>query len=122
LARALAESVSHAQTPGAAETPQPLLVLAWVRLIQGQDSAALAIVARAEAAARASPDVEVQERVLADVPHVLMALGRTDAVLERLEQLVGRPGGPTRAQLRIDAQYLPLRGDPRFQRLLAEPR
>ncbi len=46
-------------------------------------------------------------------------VGRQDAAIERLTELLARPGDLTVALLRLDPAWDPLRADPRFQALLS---
>jgi hypothetical protein len=55
-----------------------------------------------------------------NVLEVLMRLGRTSDVLDRMPALVAGPGYFTRARLRIDPVYASLRGNPRFEAIVAE--
>jgi serine/threonine-protein kinase len=50
---------------------------------------------------------------------VLIMVGEHDRAIERLEYLLGIPITLTRAMLRADPLYAPLRGNPRFERLVA---
>src|SRR6266566_430744 len=60
-------------------------------------------------------------RVL-DLARVYTMVGEYDAAIDRLEQLLSIPGHLTTAWLRVDPTWDPLRGHPRFQRLLAGAR
>ena len=60
-------------------------------------------------------------RVL-DLARVYTMVGEYDAAIDRLEQLLSIPGHLTTAWLRVDPTWAPLRGEPRFQRLLAGAR
>jgi len=60
-------------------------------------------------------------RVL-DLARVYTMVGEYDAAIDRLEQLLSIPGHLTTAWLRVDPTWDPLRGSPRFQRLLAGAR
>jgi TolB-like protein/Flp pilus assembly protein TadD len=52
------------------------------------------------------------------VARILIQAGEYDRALEQLEQLVDTPGAPvSRAILRIDPSFTPLKGNPRFERL-----
>jgi serine/threonine-protein kinase len=52
------------------------------------------------------------------VARVHLLAGRPEAALDRLETLVDQPGIMSRDFLRIDPNFAPLRGDPRFLRLV----
>lgn len=53
-----------------------------------------------------------------DLARIYAMVGEYDAAVERLEYLLSIPGHLTPAWLRIDPTWDPLRGHPRFQRLL----
>ena len=43
----------------------------------------------------------------------------TDLALEQLEAVTKIPGGPSYGELRLDPMWDPLRGDPRFEKIVA---
>ncbi|PYK27746.1 MAG: hypothetical protein DME59_03940 [Verrucomicrobia bacterium] len=45
--------------------------------------------------------------------------GETDLALEQLEATTKNPGGPSYGELRLDPMWDPLRGDPRFEKIVA---
>jgi len=46
-------------------------------------------------------------------------VGETDLALEQLEAVTKIPGGPSYGELRLDHMWDPLRGDPRFEKIVA---
>jgi TolB-like protein/DNA-binding SARP family transcriptional activator len=54
-----------------------------------------------------------------DLAHIYVMVGRYDVAVERLEYLLSIPGHLTRAWLRIDPTWDPLRSHARFQKLVA---
>ncbi len=57
-----------------------------------------------------------------DLARIYTMVGEYDAAIDRLEYLLSIPGHLTTAWLRVDPTWDPLRGHPRFQRLLAGAR
>jgi hypothetical protein len=45
--------------------------------------------------------------------------GETGLALEQLEAVTKNPGGPSYGELRLDPMWDPLRGDPRFEKIVA---
>ena len=45
--------------------------------------------------------------------------GERNLALEQLEAVTKIPGGPSYGELRLDPMWDPLRGDPRFQKIVA---
>ena len=59
--------------------------------------------------------LDIQE----DFAYVEMLVGETGAAVQRLAYLLSIPSDMSVPQLRVDPMWDPLRGNPRFQRLLA---
>ncbi len=58
---------------------------------------------------------------LANVAHVYAMVGNTDAALEWLDRAMRIPSRLSPTWLRLDPAWTPLRGDPRFERLIRNP-
>ena len=50
---------------------------------------------------------------------ILVILGEHDAAIGVIEQLLAMPSNMSRNYVRLDPFYAPLRGNPRFQRLVS---
>lgn len=55
-----------------------------------------------------------------DLAHIHTLLGDKDMAVKQLESLLSRPGWISEPFLRMDPRWIPLQGDPGFERLLAE--
>ena len=53
-----------------------------------------------------------------DLARIHAMVDEPDSAIARLEHLLAIPGDVTPALLRLDPAWAPLRGDPRFQRLV----
>src|SRR5439155_13534198 len=91
---------------------------------------ALALAGRKEEAVReadlslrlreTSLDATTGPYVKFQVARIFLQAGEYDRALEQIERLVDKPGAPvTRAGLRVDPSFAPLKGNPRFERLVA---
>ena len=45
--------------------------------------------------------------------------GERELALKQLEEVTKVPGGPSYGELRLDPMWDPLRGDPRFEKIIA---
>ena len=112
LAASSAEVKKH---PGSDESWTGL-AMAFAGLGQGPE--ALRAIARAEESLPLSRDAAwgADRAVLFAQMYVLM--GDADRAIVQLDQLLSIPSPVSRAGLRVDPAYEPIRSDPRFQRLL----
>lgn len=55
-----------------------------------------------------------------DLARVYAMTGRVDEAIDLLEQLLSMPADFSKWDLRLDPYWDPLRGDPRFEALLAD--
>ena len=88
----------------------------------GQRAAAVREGERGLALAQATRDVYSDipnaRRVLAQI---YVVAGEHPHALEQLDSLLAKPYYISPAWLKVDSTWAPLRGDPRFERLLAQP-
>lgn len=84
----------------------------------GRRDEALAAARRAVELLPMSRDAVVGPARLADLAEVEILVGEHDSAISRLEQLLGKPSVPSRAILRLDPLYAPLRSSPRFNALI----
>jgi TolB-like protein/class 3 adenylate cyclase/Tfp pilus assembly protein PilF len=75
---------------------------------------------------RAAYDMEPVEKdavagvvLLTDLARVYAVTGEKDLALQQLEIVSKLPAGPSYGQLRLDPEWDPLRGDPRFEKIVA---
>ena len=96
-----------------------LLALAYGYL--GRKADALREGARAVETLPVSRDAVDAPDIQEDFAYVEMLVGEADAAVRRLAYLLSIPTDISVPQLRVDPMWDPLRGNPRFQRLLATP-
>ncbi len=58
---------------------------------------------------------------LATLAMIYAQVGERDLAIEELKKLVSLPGRPTHGDLRLNSDWDPLRGDPRFEEIVAAP-
>jgi hypothetical protein len=131
-ARAYADTIVARLAPGARPDAPALdeilfghysrrsvLAEAYALLGRGADAARESELAVAVARRRGHPDA--LSVALIEAARVALLTGERDAAVARLAEVLRLPSGEfvSRAALRADAQWAPLRGHPGFERLLA---
>ena len=53
--------------------------------------------------------------------HIYVLVGEYDLALDTMESVLAMPGGYSARLLAVDPIWAPLRGNPRFQKLLQQP-
>jgi len=103
--------------------------LALTNMALGDKASALALTDRVIAAVPIEKDALSGSRSLEILARVAAQLGETDRAIATLQKLLSMPAQGalaesvplTRALLRLDPMFDPLRNDPRFQKLVASP-
>ncbi|MFL5515238.1 MAG: protein kinase domain-containing protein [Gemmatimonadales bacterium] len=121
-ARALADTARAGfvrTLEGTPTDPQRTVILALALAYAGQKPQALETARRAEeliGTVRDDYTVPYLRHVLA---RIYVLTGERDKAVDQLEKLLARPYFATRAWLRIDPSFAPLKGYPRFDKLVA---
>ncbi|MCG8461171.1 MAG: protein kinase [Holophagales bacterium] len=115
-----AVSELEAQLEGTADDARRLTVLAQARAHLGQRRQALADARRATELAPISADALVGAQVLYDLAATQAMAGDAEAAVATLERLLAMPAEISRAYLRIEPRWDPIREHPAFARLLEE--
>jgi serine/threonine protein kinase/tetratricopeptide (TPR) repeat protein len=115
-ARAEAEKLVHAQ-PG---NVRPLAVLALIDAELGDKEKAIR--QGSTACDKLPPTKDALDGVwlITSLARIYALTGEKDLALERLDVVSKLPSGPSYGELRLDPVWDPLRGDPRFEKLLEE--
>ena len=114
-ARAETEKLVHAQ-PGNAK---PLSMLALIDAELGEKEKAIREGRDACDILPVAKDAMDGVQLITNLARVYAITGEKDLALETLETASQLPLGPTYGQLRLDAEWDPLRGDPRFEKIVA---
>jgi TolB-like protein/Flp pilus assembly protein TadD len=94
-------------------------LLGLVQAMLNQKDEAIATGRRAVSLLPISKDAYDGPLIAAKLAVIYAQTGEVDRALELLSELVALPNGPTPGTLRIEREWDPLRGDPRFEKLLA---
>jgi len=123
-ARTYAESTIVAMKVAPQTRPNEALnysILARSHAILGNRAEALAALDKASRLRPLSRDAFSGPTILGQRAATLIVLGDHDAAIAQLEELLEIPSIVSRSWLRLHPLYYPLRGNPRFQRLIAGP-
>lgn len=93
--------------------------LAFVYAVLGNRVEALRGISRSERLLPGTRDMYIAAERLNSMPAIHLLLGEKDAAIAAIEARVDAPAGMTRNRVRLDPLYAPLRGSPRFERLIA---
>ncbi|HKU60113.1 MAG TPA: hypothetical protein VJQ44_02765, partial [Gemmatimonadales bacterium] len=121
-ARALADTARAglARTlEGAPNDPQRTMILALALAYAGRKPEALETAQRAEKLMEIVDDDYTEPYLHHVMARIYILAGERDKAVDLLEKLLARPYFLTPAWLRIDPSFAPLKGDPRFDKLVA---
>jgi eukaryotic-like serine/threonine-protein kinase len=114
-----AARVLAAHIRDAPDDPQRPVLRGLALAFLGRRAEALAEAERGLALARATPDATQIPYYEHQVVRIHLLLGEPERALDGLEALLKQPYWLTPAWLGIDPEFAPLRGNPRFERLIA---
>jgi hypothetical protein len=103
-----------------ADDAKAIAVLGLVQAALGQKEDAIRAGAQAAAMLPVSLDAYDGPVIATNLAVIYAQIGEKDLAISQLEELRGLPMGPTPGTLRVEPEWDPLRGDPRFQRLVNE--
>ena len=94
-------------------------MLGLVLAMRGRNDEAIAAGRRAVDLLPISKDAFDGPLIAGKLAVIYAQAGASDRALDLLEELVAVPNGPTPGALRVEREWDPLRGDPRFEKILA---
>ena len=106
---------------GAPDDAQRTVFLALAQAYAGRTAEALETATRGEKMVSTLGDDYNAPYFLHVLARLYVLTGERDKAVDRLENLLARPYYLTRAWLRIDPSFAPLKGYPRFERLVKGP-
>jgi len=108
--------VNLAQWP---DDVKAIMMLALIHAALGRKEDALREGRRAVELLPISKDAYDGPLLATNLAAIYAQVGEHDLALEQLATLVERPNGPTPGTLRVEPEWDPLRGDPRFEKIVA---
>jgi tetratricopeptide (TPR) repeat protein len=114
-ARPEVDKIVHTQPGGA----QALSMLGLIDAELGEKDAAIQESGTACDMLPVAKDAVYGALLITNLAHVYALTGEKDLALEQLDAVNNVPWGPTYGQLRLDSEWDSLRGDPRFEKLVA---
>jgi hypothetical protein len=103
-----------------ADDAKAMAVLGLVHAALGQKEEAMREGEQAAAMLPVSLDAYDGPIIATNLAVIYAQVGEKDLAIGQLEELHGLPMGPTQGTLRVEPEWDPLRGDSRFERLVAE--
>jgi len=114
-ARPEVDNIVHTQTGGV----QPLSMLGLIDAELGEKDTAIQEGRTACDMLPVAKDAVYGALLITNLARVYALTGEKDLALEQLDAVNNVPWGPTYGQLRLDSEWDSLRGDPRFEKLVA---
>lgn len=102
-----------------ADDAKAIAVLGLVQAALGQKEEAMRAGEQAAAMLPVSLDAYDGPIIATNLAVIYAQVGEKDLALAQLKQLRGLPMGPTPGMLRVEPEWDPLRGDPRFEKLVS---
>jgi tetratricopeptide (TPR) repeat protein len=112
-----AQRIVEADLTKAQDDAKFTAMLGLVHAMRGHKDEAIASGRRAVELLPTSKDAYDGPLIAAKLAVIYAQVGESDRALELLTDLVKTPNGPTAGTLRVEPEWDPLRGDPRFGRL-----
>jgi TolB-like protein/Flp pilus assembly protein TadD len=115
-----AQRVVEAELAEWADDVKAIMMLAFVHAVLGRKDDALCEARRAVELLPISKDAYDGPVLGTNLAAIYTQVGERDLALEQLATLIEIPNGPTPGTLRVEPEWDPLRGDPRFDKLVTQ--